>query len=157
PPLDLRRRAGLRGGDNGKPHERPHEKPAVSDGVHWKWANYRTPTFDPKPRPISVAQLQPELDLPRIVGRGDGAEGGRAAIGVGGTEVRLVEQVEHLGAELEPRAAPAQIEHLAQGEIELEERIASYGVALRVAEGLAGIGRDHHRVPVEVVRRRAVG
>src|SRR5579872_1665378 len=51
-----------------------------------------------------IQQLQSELNQPRTPGRAHQAEAGVGHVSVRQSEVRVVEGVEHLGAELEPGA-----------------------------------------------------
>src|SRR4029077_1614859 len=92
---------------------------------------------------VSPQELEPELQLPRVVGRGDRAEGAGAAVAVRRAEVRVVEQVERLQAELDVRGA-ARGEPLRERGVELPEDGPAHGVPRGVAERLARIGRRRH-------------
>ena len=81
---------------------------AAAGGVAPMRTSISSSIDDPRALP---QQLEPELELPRIEGRGDRAERARAAVAVRRAEVRLVQQIERLEPELELRR-PAEREPL---------------------------------------------
>src|SRR5215469_13519348 len=91
-------------------------------------------------------QLQPELDQPRVVhGVADLPERGRRAYIVGHAgnpgqaELRMVEQVEYLGPEIQPHILPGQREPLDHREVGIHKVRSGYRGAVRVAK-LTGCG-----------------
>ena len=80
-------------------------------------------------------KLQPELHDARVAGGQDLAEAGRIRCDVRRTEIRVVERVEHLGAELD--VAPlAEDESLRQREIEVRQPGPAHDADAGVAERL---------------------
>src|SRR6185436_18211548 len=101
--------------------------------------------------PALPQQLEPELELPRIVGRGDRAERAGAAVAVRRAEVRVVQEIERLEPELELHG-PADGERLRRGQIDLPELRPPHAVAAGVAERLARTGRHADARRVEPLR-----
>src|SRR6266498_3813685 len=78
-------------------------------------------------------QPQRHLDQPRRKRASDGSERGIRSGRIGRLEVRLIKQVEELGAILQPAPLAAQGEVLVQSEVGLVERVAAHGITAGIA------------------------
>src|SRR5260370_1172829 len=95
-------------------------------------------------------QLGCNLELPRREGRADLSVSAVADVGIGIVKVRLVEDVEGFGPEVEHGALAEELEALVQAHVGLREGSTANGVARRVAEGVRA-GRHSNASLIQII------